>query len=204
MFLGAHTVSDTQSLMDDIDHRFGKVDELYHRVMDPMPHGMAMTGKDADTVKANWTTLKKLWDDTKTSVGRKLILLRFTNPLPVNVTAVPASDYNQVLGFVELDSGDPNIHPLDSLRGIQLFLEAMSGITLDIDEGRPVPVGQTISDPDSQFLASPVIQAVAKPGEIIAKKVESVAGNPNDHTIRNVALGVGGLLALVLGIKILR
>jgi hypothetical protein len=230
MFLGQHTIAETNALIADVDHRFTKVDEAFDQVMNVMK----MTGPDAELWKKNWSTLKSKWSRDKLAMAATFAVQKATSGFLADDKMPAESAYQTILGYVEKDSGDPNLHPTDSLRGLQLNIEGSLGHPIDIDTGRPALINPPVPDPDEDFLQNKSVEAAAKAGEKIlnAAGIQTDAGctpegqaairgalasqgipGPaidlvikqrcsSDHTIRNIAIGVGLLVALSLGIQI--
>lgn len=177
--------------MADVDHRFTVNDAVYQELKSRIDANVPKLGVD-------WLALKKRWDTDHTALSAKLTLMNVTSTLPANMVAAEPQ-YQQILGYVEGDSGDPNFHPNDSIRGIELQFQKLRGTPIDIDTGRPSLQGPPPTDPDEQFLKNQTIQAVANAGKKVA---DNLTGK--DTTLRNIGIGVGIALAAVLGIKILK
>lgn len=195
MFLGHHTIAETNLLMADVDHRFRVVDKA-------LQEGLSKHAELA-ALQAPWRTLLSRWDSDVSKVKTGLVFKRGVTAiggigaLAVGDDHIPSEDeYNIILDYVQNDSGDPNFHPNDSLRGLQLQIEKILAKPIDVDTGRPaLDPNQQVADPDGNFLANPTVNTIANAGGAIA----SAATNPQDHTLRNVGIGAavaGGALLI--------
>jgi hypothetical protein len=198
--LGQHTIAETNALMADVDHRFTVDDKA-------MSDALVANQAEAAKLKPFWDRLVARWSKDKLAVKAKMGVIRVAFPL-VNDDKVPSdNEYKQILGYVETDTGDPNLHPNDSIRGLELQIQSIIGHPIDIDTGRPsLDPGNVTNDPDLNFINNPTVTAAAGAGQGISD-IASAAGkalaSPTDHTIRNVGIGAAvGAVVLVL-IKVL-
>jgi hypothetical protein len=194
--LNQFTIAETNALMADVDHRFTVDDKA-------MKDALTANPTEAGKLKPAWDKLMSRWSSDKLAVKAKMGVIKVMFPF-VGDDKVPSDDeYKQILGYVEGDTGDPNLHPNDSIRGLELQLQQVLGHQIDVDTGRPQTV---VNDPDLNFINNPTVTAAARAGQgiiDIASGAGKALASPTDHTIRNVGIGAAvGAVVLVL-IKVL-
>lgn len=168
MFLGSHTIAETRGIMQSIDHRFTVVDKSFQDALASHP-------TQTTPLAANWNALKKRWGADKADANALMAIKKATSPLQLaGEENVPAENqYQQILAYVEGDTGDPHVHPNDSIRGIQIQLEAIIAQPIDIDTGNPAndpnnPIQKlAMKDTDTAILQSQTIASMADAGKII-------------------------------------
>lgn len=198
--LGLHTIAETNALLADVDHRFTVVDKTFQDTLATHPTETAK-------LKPSWDSLKSRWASDKLAVRAKMGLIKGVTP-GGNIMGddkIPSDDeYKTILGYVEGDTGDPNFHPNDSIRGIELQLQSVIGHPIDVDTGRPSlnPNNPPPNDPDENFLKNKTVENLANAGQgvaDVAAAAAKAAGAPGDHTLRNVGIGAGiGVIVLAI------
>lgn len=181
MFLGHHTVAETKGIMQSIDHRFTVDDKAFQDALTANPNAVT-------PLKANWDALKTKWSKAKADATASMLVKSataggITFGLASTDDKVPAEDdYQAILGFTEGDTGDPQIHPNDSIRGIELQLQKALGHTIDIDTGNPAldpnnPIQKAaMLDPDTGLLQNQTIATMSDAGKVILQNL----GIPTD------------------------